>query len=325
MSYVSIRDILSSAAQIVGEGHCKMLSYEVKADKSLCSEIDQKVSLATKAILQKSGFFDDPRNMYLDEEDASSATLDQIKNANEVVIIDPIDGSGALLEGRSEYCIMVAHFKNNNGVLTAIQSGVYAPRTFETVIMDVDGKVTVTETISTGLNTTKNITRAGEDAVSKLNSGNMLLDYRYEQKFTWLAMKSLKVHLNPSGRNVLDIAMNRGRGFVFVYKPWDLCAMPIAHALGCKTYLLSENGQSYTATEVNHLDVNWFDYDADKNEFGKMKQPLLFCREENLAFILENLQKAWFEKRSPLLRASFLFMVILTAATMLGQTHPSVF
>lgn len=289
---VPIKALLNMAVTIIGNSHSQILHHEIKADKSVCTEIDVAVSKAIQRMLHETGFFDNLLNMYLDEECATSATLESIKNCNELVIVDPIDGSGAFLEGRPEYCVMIAHYKNNNGVLTPIQSAVCAPRTFETVILYQNGEVEVTQKIATSLSSFISICRKGEDVVFKGRSNRGLGDYRYEQQFNWTG--KTKIDVNPSGRNVLDISMNRGRFFPFVYKPWDLCAMPIAQALGCKTYLLTEENETggFTAKEVVDMDMSWFDYNSENNEFGKIKQPLLFCREENLAYVLQHLKQA---------------------------------
>lgn len=259
------------------------------------SEMDRVVSHLAREKLRAEGFFDAPGHIYLDEEAQKEFDHAALEGSDELFIIDPIDGSGAAMEGRPEYCIMAARFRRaNDGTFVAYEAAVHRPRTMETLYWHEHRGVVYQEY---ALVPSLFRERAGQAACSPHEPRNMLFDYRFYRQFDWRenvpGNAVPKAHVNPSGFNMMDVALNRGLGFVFVYKPWDLCGLPIAQALGCEAYQLSAQPDgTFTGKLVTNLDLKWFEYDAAKHEFGKIKQPLLVCRPANKARILKALHQA---------------------------------
>lgn len=290
-----LRQLVCQAAEICYDLEGRLVDAHLKSEdpNDLCSEMDEQVSALARQMLSHSGFFNNPANLYLDEENQAQFDYSRICAADELFVIDPIDGSGAAMEGRPEYCIMAAHYKRNaDGVFIATCAAMYRPRTMELMLWDGEN-VTYTEYLGTA----RERTRSNLQACSPHKPNNMLMDYRFYHTYVWDEQvpgnKVPKVHLNPSGFNMGDVALNRGLGFLFVYKPWDVCALPIAQALGCKAYLLTAQADgSFSADETPSygLDLRWFAYDETKREFGKITKPLLVCRPQNLAAILTSLK-----------------------------------
>lgn len=297
MNATLLRQLLLQAAEICYTLEGQMVDAHIKSEDigDIRTEMDERVSALAHDVLIASGFFNNSANLYLDEENQEQFDYARINGADELFVIDPIDGSGAAMEGRPEYCIMAAHYKRNaDGVFVATCSGMYRPRTMELLLWDGEN-TTYTEYHGTA----RERTRCNQQACNPSKPNNMLMDYRFYHTLVWdekvPGNKVPKVHLNPSGFNMGDVALNRGLGFLFVYKPWDVCTLPIAQALGCKAYLLTAQADgTFTATETPTygLDLRWFAYDFTKREFGKINKPLLVCRPQNLVTILTSLKVA---------------------------------
>lgn len=278
-------NILSAAGQIACSFDARRVSFSGEGS-DLVSDIDRAISAYVFEELTKSGFLSSKR-LLLDEERAKGVHPKDLEKADEIVVIDPIDGSGAAVDGRPEFCVQMAHYIRHNGQLRARWSGFYRPRTLE---MCVFGPAGVSYTSYHGVPGLHN-ERVGKDCVSGGVPRLMLLDYRFNERFDWQA-RSPMVHMNPSGFNMGDVALGRGVGFVFEYKPWDVCLLPLAGALGCQAYFLHIKDGRFEAHPADPMVFAPFDFffDEDQQVFGKIKLPLLVCRPKHQAFILDNLR-----------------------------------
>jgi len=292
LSFVNkITDVLCAVAEDGAELCLKSFGHvggvDHKDSDEIVSDLDMKISSMLKERLEPAGFFTYGNNLLVDEETVPQPSPEDIADSDYVVIVDPVDGSGAAIEGRAEYCVMLGLFKTNVfGVLQPVASVVARPKERELLVTSPEHDIELTVNKDTNLEVTYYTV---EEACNPYPPRNMLLDYRFGKMFTW--SESPKAHLNPSGANMCDMALHRGLGFVFVYKPWDLIPMGLCYATGVKSYFLGVNSDgTYTPTEVTALDMNMFDYDADKGEYGKIKQPLLFCKPDNLDSILADLR-----------------------------------
>ena len=285
--YTFIQNILHEAGAIFYTLR-RQITHIQTHDKAgeLVSDMDLQISNLVQEKITALGW---EHILVLDEEKAKGLSPEKLNSAEYILIIDPIDGSGAALEGRVECCTMLGFFKNNgNGTFSPEACGYYRPITREQLIWSEKEGVTYTEQKGTK----EEIVRQNAACANIHPPRNMLFDYRFQNHFRWNEAKT-KARVGSSGFNIGEIALNRGIGFIFNYKPWDLVCLPLAKELGCESYFLTEENGAYTATKSGDFSLNWFDYDEEKQIFGKIKQKLLICRPENLHDILENLKPAF--------------------------------
>lgn len=263
----------------------KNFNYE-GLGSDLASEVDRAVSHFVHEELSRQGFFD-MGGVLLDEE-RSQLSPDALADIEDIFVIDPIDGSGAAVMGRPDFCVQMAHYRNTPIGCLAKGCGVFRPRTLEMCVYTNEVEYTSYHGVE-GLERKQ----PGHEAAFKGSPMVMLMDYRFFERYTWSESEDVPmIHMNPSGFNMMDVAFNRGFGFVFEYKPWDLCLLPLAAAMGCHAWFLNDDGHAFVPEAIvpDRIDWNWFEYCHESEKFGKIKRPLLIARPERLGAIMASLR-----------------------------------
>lgn len=254
--------------------------HELKDDGSILTEIDTAISGLMQRTLQGEGYFNTRGNLLLDEEGTPLHAHD-VANCRQLVVIDPIDGTCPFATGRPEYTVMASTLVHaGDSRFTGRYAVAARPALGELTVFD--GKQVLAGRLAWPH-------RLRPLAAPGQKPPYMLMDYHWEKTFSWHDDSTL-IHCNPSGYNMLDLIYGKAVGFVFVYKPWDLCLLPMAEAVGIRQYALHRNADGTLRAKPlpPGLDLALF-WNDEAQTYGKIKVPLLLTRPEHLAHIMNSL------------------------------------
>ncbi|MBN1783937.1 MAG: hypothetical protein JW812_03145 [Alphaproteobacteria bacterium] len=257
-----ILDFMKEAG-VIALSYQENITHQEKADKSLVTEADLKLSqLFTEkmAHLVANG-----NHTIIDEEDLKDlkTIFEEIDEKEFTWIIDPIDGTKAYFHGMPFWAIAIGVFKNKKPYLGAI----YMPGFNELIYTDSEKTYLVNAPF-----TQKEQKKVLNKKYKKLRSNNMITASLHNFPTAFDTSKISIMDCYGSYAMTYNILANRTVGSFIGRdcKLWDIAASaPIAQNLGLSIF----------NTQTNKKLINLNDFDITEN--WKFKDFMLICHEEN--------------------------------------------